>query len=391
MDGSDERETQLSLPSSLDVCEKGPLETTTTTKSQLAPAAVTQVVPSVQNPHGPIVFCLDHVKGSLFALASAIFNALSGICARSAYSLSGTEQLALHSTVLVVVMLAVMRVKRLHVLGERPQRPYLLMRGISGLFALVLFYVALMLITPSDLLAISNASVIVAVILARLLFAEKLGVAHLASIVLIVVGVLLIAKPSFLFFRSTLPKLDEFDLSKMSVGDFGIELAILASIAIGVRDVSMKKLAMLRVHWSLVAIYGSYFGLPTCMAINVYAWTHETGAVLTRAQLSNELIALHCVWSLVSSLAGCVSLVTLNMAFAHEEATKVCIIKTSEIFFSALFQFVILGISVDLLSLSGSAAICAAIVIVMSFRMINGARTTHPLPAAQVSTEPIKK
>ena len=148
-------------------------------------------------------FCLAKlkpVKGYIFAGLAAVFFSLSNILIRKGDMLAGCEHLSIFlALVLVLMFIVVVVVRRENVLGPSGQRLLLVARGLFGLVALNLLYVSLLLIPPSDCLAIANASLLVTAVLSRLFLKEKLGVAHVLALLLTVVGVLLIAKPSFLF------------------------------------------------------------------------------------------------------------------------------------------------------------------------------------------------
>jgi drug/metabolite transporter (DMT)-like permease len=60
-------------------------------------------------------------------------------------------------------------------------------------------YFGLILVPPSDCAAISHTSIIFIAIMSRIFLAEKLAFAHLLALLLTILGVGFISKPSFLF------------------------------------------------------------------------------------------------------------------------------------------------------------------------------------------------
>ena len=312
------------------------------------------------------------IRGILFAFLAAFCFSLSGIFVKKAYALNSLEQICVICLVTFVAMLPIIRRMRLPLLGAPHQRRFLVLRGTVGLFAIIFFYSSLMFINPSDALAISNASLVVTACLARCMFGDKIGIAHLVSIVLIVVGVILIAKPTFIFPTTK----NDVTSSTSSNVLIGVLLAVAAAISYGFVNIILKKLAMLDTHWSLVSIYIVYFGLPVCAALSLLFWhmgfTHTNSNSQTLA-----FFAEHAAYSLASGAAVVVGFVALNKAFACDDATKVSIAKTTEVFFSALLQLLILGVHVDVLSMCGSVAIFVAIVLVVMFKLVDDKRSTR--------------
>ena len=83
--------------------------------------------------------------------------------------------------------------------GNNGARFILSMRSLILVSALFLYYQAIRVLPPSDLGALGSTSVIFTAILSRFIFKEKFGIPIFASILLTIIGVTLISKPSFLF------------------------------------------------------------------------------------------------------------------------------------------------------------------------------------------------
>ena len=60
-------------------------------------------------------------------------------------------------------------------------------------------YFSLMLLNPSDVVTLMHGSIIITGILSRIFLKEKLTIAHLIGLMLTVMGVIFISKPSVLF------------------------------------------------------------------------------------------------------------------------------------------------------------------------------------------------
>jgi uncharacterized membrane protein len=74
-------------------------------------------------------------------------------------------------------------------------------------------------------------------------------------------------------------------------------------------------------------------------------------------------------FSLFSALTGVLQQVLMNLALDYEEASKVMIIRSTDLFFAFLLQSIFLHIYSDWMSVSGALMIFVATMLVMMFKM----------------------
>ena len=216
---------------------------------------------------------LGSIKGFLFGFLAAFCFALASTCARKAYLLAGSDHLTVLFVITLLVMSTITRLKRLNPLGNKAaaqQRLFLSLRGVLGTLNLVCFYSSIMLIAPSDALAISNGNIIIVSLLARFAFGERLSVSHLLSMALIIFGAFLISKPTFLFHNASpqhvLVFLNATSMYHNATGHglvtvtaeqqdarqrivYGVMLAVAAAVIFGLNSIVIKKLCNLKVDW----------------------------------------------------------------------------------------------------------------------------------------------
>lgn len=72
-------------------------------------------------------------------------------------------------------------------------------RGFCGSIGLISVYFALMFLNPSDVITIMHGSIIITAVLSRIFLNEKLTIAHFIGLILTVIGVIFISKPSVFF------------------------------------------------------------------------------------------------------------------------------------------------------------------------------------------------
>jgi drug/metabolite transporter (DMT)-like permease len=230
-------------------------------------------------------------------------------------------------------------------------------------------------VDPADSSSVRNSSIVITAILSRMLLGEKMSIVHVTSIVTTLTGIFLIAQPSFIFshqsdfdnakngsvstnnqsFSST-TKITLYQSSHLST-TIGLLLASTNAFAIAVVTIIVKKLADEKVHFSINMLITSMLGLPVSSLLSlVLNLTKQSNLVQNIQNNSMETLIQVC-YSVVSALIGISGQVLLNLSMRYEDASKVSIIKASEIFFVFLMQYVLLSISLSVLKLVGGVLI----------------------------------
>lgn len=302
-------------------------------------------------------------------------------------SLAGSDHLAVLFIITLFLMIIIICYNRDHMLGPKGQRLLLSVRGIIGVCALVFLYFALLFIPPSDLSAIANSSIIITAILARIFLKEKIGISHLFALLFTIFGVLFIVKPEFIFkhfsFFSMGQEIKNQTLINTTSNStlanatavseetkflIGIILVILAALLFGLLQVLVKKLCNYEVHWAVNTIYPAYFGIPVCICISAILYFMEFSHKNLKEELS--ILPYHVLYSSISAVFGILGQVSMNISLSCEDATKVSIVKTTDVLIAFVLQLIILDIRVDLLSIVGSVLILTGTSIVLLFKMI---------------------
>ena len=142
--------------------------------------------------------------GFFFAILSALFIALSNVLVKKATLLSGSEQAAVRYLLQLLFMIPIVIISKNNFLGPKESRMPLLKRGILGTLTLVAMHYTLKLINPSDAVAIFSLKTMLVSIIARVILKEKMNLSVILSLALSIIGILLIAQPSFLFPKENL-------------------------------------------------------------------------------------------------------------------------------------------------------------------------------------------
>lgn len=164
---------------------------------------------------------------------------------------------------------------------------------------------------------------------------------------------------------------DEFKTNHFSlIYILGIVIALTSAFFSSGVAVLLKKLSNKKVHYSVAIIYASYFGLPFTISLNVISYL--TGLEKKNMQLydSVEKVSWQIGLALMAALCGVVSQMLMNIALIYEEASKVSIIRTTDLLFIFILQYVLLDIYSNVFSMVGALMIFISGILIMIYKMI---------------------
>ena len=147
----------------------------------------------------------------------------------------------------------------------------------------------------------------------------------------------------------------------------GIFFALCAAFTTGIVHTTIKKLCIKKVHYSVTIIYASFYGVPISLFISLILYA--TGVSYRSVENVNELL-LHILYSVISGLFGLIAQICLNLALKYEEASKIAIIKTTDLIFTFLFQSYLVNIKKDFLNSLGAYLILLGTFLIFAFKFI---------------------
>lgn len=349
-------------------------------KAQLEAEDVVQTVK-------PKISYFTLLKGYLLIILFAFIVTINAILLKMAFIYSGSDAATVRYFLQFISMLIVIKCKNLNALGPQNERKLLCLRAFTGIFGLVSAVFAIKFINPSDFKAISHSKLILTAILARIVLKEKLTSIHLATFLLTIVGVLFISQPTFLFskfkneanyttnftatFNDTVKDAQNFSIIADSNLAFlvGIFLSLLSAFGASSSAVILKRLCIKEVHFSLVTIYAAYFGFPFCLILSIVL---TASGVTHKNFVKNELeyLPLHTFYIVLASAFGIIGQVLMNLAYKYEDATKLSIVKTIDVFWAFILQYIFLNIKVNIFSVVGALTILFGAFVILVFKII---------------------
>lgn len=243
----------------------------------------------------------------------------------------------------------------------------LTLRGLTGFSALCFSYLSLGYLDVSDVESVQNSGVLITAFLSRIFLKEKLSTCHLVSLVFTVVGVILILRPTILFgIESDLEKLLNYNLTTglnntagmesryskkaLIASSIGVSAVVISALFSSISHITIKKLCIYNIHFSVISMYPVIFGLPISALMSVWLFILQSKCVF-------EILPMHLVLSSCGGLVSIFGLISLNKALEIEDTTRIAMLRTTSVLFSFILQYVVLGVETDLLGILGAVFI----------------------------------
>ncbi|XP_071833230.1 solute carrier family 35 member G1-like [Apostichopus japonicus] len=294
---------------------------------------------SAQNKgHSSLLKIFIPSRGILVALLSSVLYSCADVSIElSTQRVNPHLLLAIYPNVTMIISLICIIATRVKVLYSKKQYFYLVVS--AGVYAtgVTLITLSISKIPVGDAVAILNCMPIFGGIFGWILLKQSLRLLDIIFGILCIAGVVLIARPSFIFPESS--QNDGIDL-------IGVLFAIGAACCFGFAITAGRKLQDMGIHILCILFFNSLLTI----LINA---TICTVMKLWRAPTPSYYWAV----SLTPGVFSCFSQITLFLAIKMERAVVVIIILTSEIVFTFVLQILIIKIIPHWFSAIGSFCI----------------------------------
>lgn len=158
---------------------------------------------------------LKRTLGVILAMSSCIFFAFSSLFVKLLQEIPPQEVVFFRSLVQVIFVLPPLIYSEVPVFGDTKHLPFLCVRGVAGTLALCCQFYAFQHMPLADATVIVFSSPIFTGVLAHFLLGEAWGLFDALATLLCFTGVVLIARPTFLFSRPLEPASQGSDLEQV--------------------------------------------------------------------------------------------------------------------------------------------------------------------------------
>ncbi|RWS31139.1 solute carrier family 35 member G1-like protein [Leptotrombidium deliense] len=220
---------------------------------------------------------------------------------------------------------------------------YLIGRCIVGALTSFASYQSITILKLGDATAIIQSAPVYISIIAFIFLGEPCGVVLIVLIIMNFIGVLLIAKPSFIFSRSNNSTVSEQNGTEDS-SSFGLVLANAAALGTAIHTILLRKLK------------------ETPISVTIF-WTSIAVLLLAAAYLAfiNQfkvpLIAKPYLFILIATVCILVAQGLQTLALRVEKAGPISLVRQVQVVFAFIDQVVILGDEVEFTSIVGAMII----------------------------------
>ena len=316
------------------------------------------------------------------ALLYAFFTSLTICLAKMAYTLIESENLIIRYVVQIAVMISIIVHQKHKIKRQRSEVKWIVIRSAFGVGEVIVNFFAIKLLDPGNFTTLSNISMITTAFIARFLLKEKVSSIHFVASVLAFAGIICIVRPPFLFGSEDSISVENNTTPASQIvfseptkpaettqnTTLGVLLVILAAIFLSFEIISNKKLANMKLHYSLVLFYPSLIGLPC--GIILTAVLFATNKAHQNFKDESHLLAIHITYSFISAISSVVSNIFLNLAIKTGDATKISILRTTSVLFSIFIELLLLGIKIHTLDAIGTILIMTAILGIIIYQYI---------------------
>nr|XP_026690491.1 solute carrier family 35 member G1-like [Ciona intestinalis] len=281
--------------------------------------------------------------GILCCILASIFYLLSALVVKFVKSVGVMEVVLARCWVQFMLMLPYVFYnwtnKGVDFIGDLKTLVLFWMRAFTGLCATFLFYQSLLYLPLGDAITLAFLSVTFSQLLGCLFLHERSSLLDYLLSVFIICGVVLIAKPPFLFNQS-----ETYSSDKL----IGIILVVAHSFLAAGMYILIRKLSTSS-HGSLNVFYYGFVGL---IVVPIFSKTMG----VFQLPCSSDLIFL-----LLVGLLGGLGQVLLTIGLVYETAATFAMLDSFQIVFGFVFQIVVLDEPLSYLSLGGAFLVLISI------------------------------
>lgn len=254
--------------------------------------------------------------------------------------------------------------------GESVLRPEVLskpivVRAFCEVVGRLCFALAITLTPLSSASAILQATPLVVVLGASLIFKERVGLSRWSAILVGFCGVLMIIRPG----------LDDFDPASL--------FAVLSTLGFAGRDLATRG-ASEQLSNTHLGVYGFFVLIPTGLILQLVQGPVFGGAIIERTIVEGSIIKVlmmlseqeACLYVLGSVIFGVVAYNSLTIAMRTGEVSVVTPFRYTRLLFALLLGIVVFNETPDIWTLAGGA-----IVVLSGVYALIGSRQKHQLDA----------
>ncbi|XP_068161019.1 solute carrier family 35 member G1 isoform X2 [Antennarius striatus] len=297
--------------------------------------------------------------GLFYAFLSAFMFSIISLLVKSIQGVHALEISTLRCFFQMLFIMPFLIYNKTGFLGPRDKRIYLVLRGFFGSTTMILLFYAIQRMSLADAIVIMFSNPVFTSLLAWIFLKEKCTILDCVFTVFTLTGVVLIARPPFIFGNTV------YGIDGDYVNHIKGTIAVFAgAVSGGFTYVTLRKIGK-SVHLYLSVWYYAVIGFIECV-ITVSILGEWTIPFCGRDRWMLMLIAV----------LGIIGQVFITKALQLEKAGPVSLIRTVEVVLAFIFQFIFFNHAPTYLSLGGALCIVASTVGVALRKWYNSIHKT---------------
>lgn len=283
------------------------------------------------------------------AVTSSFIHAFESLIVKQISSLTALEMAFMRMIVQTIILVPICQYrynKQLPKSDIFQNVPVLLLYGFNVVACVVTGFKSFVLLPIGDAVALGSTFIIWTCLFGWIFLKEKLHWVDMLMIPVTICGIVLIARPPFIFGGG------EYDEDTLT----GVFFAIISSVAAGGLYVSLRKIGS-DVHFTITALYYSMTGLISI------------GLILSITSGFKFICQNELPYTLWLGVNGLVAMTLLQFALSKGKAVRVGIMTRSIVIFTYIFQVAFTDDKAEFLSLVGASLILLA-ALCMSVRKL---------------------
>ncbi|KYM93457.1 PREDICTED: solute carrier family 35 member G1-like [Cyphomyrmex costatus] len=283
---------------------------------------------------------LAFLSGTFFTISSALVKAVRNV--------DPMILLAIRALVQILTMIVVACRSSSNLFGPSDQRILIHFQGLVGGMTLSLLYYSFRELPLGDATTIIFSSPVIVIALSFVFLKEPCGVLRILVVCTLLTGVILVARPPFLF---QMHRAESYNL-------MGYLCAILATLFTALNIVVMRKCS--EIHYSILVLNLSCWSFVSAVFFYFTVSGHGIGHELHKFRLPHDWFTWGQI--LLVALTGLTGQVLVTKALKIEGAGKVSVTRSLDIILAYLIQVYIFDEKPTSTSLTGAILIISSVV-----------------------------
>ena len=148
----------------------------------------------------------------------------------------------------------------------------------------------------------------------------------------------------------------------------GIVLVMIESLCRSSSQVVLRKLCVKKVHFSIPTIFTTFIGFPVALTISATLILTGYSKLVENIEHVPRQLFWHLFYVCIVGVIGSFNQIVFNLALKYEDAFKISLVKTADLFIVLIMQYFLLDININYLNLIGISLIVSSTLFILAYK-----------------------